>query len=182
MVIFFPTPPTTLVLSLYSSPYRFQLFLPFLCPFPPPSLPPCHRARGECQDGHLCCLLCSPLQHTDSHHHIPAAAGGRGLRHHGDSRHAPCPPLYTSPRHRGCPESSGEGQEPQDEVGVLRPPHFPCDSPPRGFGRPHGGGAAWTAVLSDVSGGELEGEWRCMFEYVCVCMHKCMHVCVHVCR
>ena len=36
-----------------------------------------HRARGECQDGHL--PLCSPLQHTNSHHHIPAA-GGRSIK------------------------------------------------------------------------------------------------------
>ena len=39
-MVIFPTPPTTLVLCLYSSPYRFQLFLPFLCPCPLPSLLP----------------------------------------------------------------------------------------------------------------------------------------------
>ena len=76
-----------------------------------------HRARGECQDGHL--PLCSPLQHTNSHHHIPAA-GGRSIRNHGDTRH---PPPHPSPRPRGCPQSSGEGQEPQDSAGLLHPLH-----------------------------------------------------------
>ena len=95
------------------------------------------RARGECQDEHLCCPLCSPLQHTNSHHHL-SAAGGRDIRHHGDTRHAPRPPPHPSPRPRGCPQSSGEGQEPQDSAGLLHLPHLPCDCAPRGFGRPHG--------------------------------------------
>lgn len=61
MVIFFPTPPTTLVLSLYSSPYRFQLFLPFLCPCPLPSLPIAEREENVKTDifAAYCALLSS---------------------------------------------------------------------------------------------------------------------------
>ena len=121
------------------------------------------RAWRECQDGHLCCLLCSALQHTNSHHHL-STAGGRGIRHHGDSRHAPCPPLHPSPRSCGCPQSPGEGQEPQDSAGLLHPPHLPCDCAPWGFGRPHGSGAARTTVLPDVSWGRV-AESICLNTY-----------------
>ena len=117
-----------------------------------------HRARGECQDGHL--PLCSPLQHTNSHQHIPAA-GGQGIRNHGGSRYTPHPPPHPGPRPCGCPQSSGEGQEPQD-------------SAPWGFGRPHGSSAARTAVRT------VEGEVCVCCVYVCVCV-VCMCVCVCAC-
>ena len=81
-----------------------------------------NRARGECQDGHLLLPLCSPLQHTDCHHHMQAA-GGWGIRYHGDIRHALRPPPHPSPHPCDHPQSSGEGQEPQDSAGLLHPPH-----------------------------------------------------------